>query len=212
MAALGGYDVRTGFEVSYAQCRQSIELAMQNVQWRGLVLGTEANICSMEEALASLKTMKNAEGYVIRWPNGTRVKVKCEEYILLHKAISNLSPLSVWEAMCLGTMVEMRERLPEELWPTFDEYAGKLDDAYWHIVTDVLELHSQTFEMSPKELGLALKAGNTFSISDPSNAKFIWEYRKYKNEASQPPWPNKDAKGWDAVMRKIRPTANKLEE
>jgi hypothetical protein len=144
--------------------------------------------------------------------NGTRVRVKCDEYILLHKAISNLSPLSVWEALKDGKLVEMREKLPEELWPTFDDYAGALDAALWRITKDVLELHSNTADMSAKELGMALKAGNTFGISDPSNTSFIWEYRKYKNDPLEPPWPNPNGGGWEALMRRIRPTANKLEE
>lgn len=143
--------------------------------------------------------------------NGTRVKVKCDEYILLHKAISNLSPLSVWEALKDGKLVEMREKLPEELWPTFDEYAGALDAALWRITKDVLELHSNTADMSAKELGMALNAAE-LEGANTDNATFIWDYRKYKNDPLEPPWPHPGVKSWDALMRRIRPTANKLEE
>jgi len=45
------------------------------------------------------------EGYVVRFEDGSRVKIKGERYVQLHKAISGLSSRSVWECLSAGGSV-----------------------------------------------------------------------------------------------------------
>lgn len=62
----------------------------------------------------------NAEGYVLRYEDGTRYKLKQEDYLLQHRAIYNLSSTSLWEALSAGkSLEEIISPLPDE----FQEWA-----------------------------------------------------------------------------------------
>jgi hypothetical protein len=39
------------------------------------------------------------EGFVVRFSNGERMKIKGEEYLRLHKIMTNLSTTGVWEVL-----------------------------------------------------------------------------------------------------------------
>lgn len=41
----------------------------------------------------------NEEGYVVKLHSNMRVKFKGEEYVEMHRIISGLSPLIIWERM-----------------------------------------------------------------------------------------------------------------
>ena len=41
----------------------------------------------------------NKEGYVLRFKNGMRVKIKSEEYVRLHKILTNVSNMDIWLSM-----------------------------------------------------------------------------------------------------------------
>jgi len=57
----------------------------------------------------------NKEGFVIKYASGFRVKVKFEEYVRLHKVLTNLSKLSVWEALSNGEdFMVLLEQVPDE--------------------------------------------------------------------------------------------------
>lgn len=60
---------------------------------------------------------QNFEGYVIRFENGLRVKVKLEDYIRLHKLMTGITPNRIWELLSSGQDVEniIRE-LPDEMY------------------------------------------------------------------------------------------------
>jgi hypothetical protein len=45
------------------------------------------------------KIKSNEEGYVIRFKNGFRFKIKGEEYVKLHKIITNITTVDIWEAL-----------------------------------------------------------------------------------------------------------------
>lgn len=58
------------------------------------------------------------EGFVIKFENGFRMKIKLDDYLNLHKAISNLSLLSMWENVDCKTLKVKEEfvsSLPENL-------------------------------------------------------------------------------------------------
>lgn len=62
---------------------------------------------------------KNAEGFVVRFSNGQRCKIKFEDYIRLHRIMTGFSEKRVWEALEDGKpLSEFLENVPDEL---FDE-------------------------------------------------------------------------------------------
>jgi len=87
----------------------------------------------------------DAEGYVIRFSNGMRMKIKGTEYVRLHRILTNFSNKDIWELLKNGEPLEpFLERVPDEFdkWVkgvvmnlrysfySIDERAGKLHDGF----------------------------------------------------------------------------------
>jgi len=73
---------------------------------------------TLDQVSEKCKTLdSNHEGYVVRFADGFRVKVKGDAYISLHKLISGLSTTSVWENIDYNTFIISKDWLvnvPEE--------------------------------------------------------------------------------------------------
>ena len=85
------------------------------------------------------------EGFVVRFKNGMRMKIKGDEYVRLHKILTNFSTTDIWELLRTdGNLNEFLERVPDEFdeWVrrvvgdlkyakfSIDERAGKLHDGF----------------------------------------------------------------------------------
>jgi len=85
------------------------------------------------------------EGYVVKFSNGDRIKIKGEEYLKLHKLISNVSTTAIWEMLSEGRdVLELLKDVPDELYKkvkmyirdlkytyfSLSEYAGKTHDGF----------------------------------------------------------------------------------
>ena len=71
---------------------------------------------SLNEAITMLDSMRGRvqEGFVVKYNNGLRVKLKCEDYIRIHRIISGFSRKHIIEAMENGNSMFLNE-LPDEL-------------------------------------------------------------------------------------------------
>jgi RNA ligase len=79
----------------------------------------EENICVQNEDDDVEVSGTEAEGYVIRYQSGTRVKIKFSEYLRFHKILTNCTERSVWEALYNKTdLAAFEENVPDE----FDEW------------------------------------------------------------------------------------------
>jgi len=64
----------------------------------------------------------NAEGFVIKFKSGFRMKIKGEEYVRLHRLITNFSNVDIWELLKDGKNVdEFLDRVPDE----FDKWVKR---------------------------------------------------------------------------------------
>ena len=72
---------------------------------------------SLNEAIAMLNGMKGGEqeGFVVKYNNGLRVKLKCEDYVRIHRIISGFSRKHIIEAMENGNDMFLNE-LPDEVY------------------------------------------------------------------------------------------------
>jgi hypothetical protein len=69
----------------------------------------------------------NAEGFVIRFSNGERMKIKGEEYLRLHRIMTELSTKSVWEVLANGSNMEsLLKDVPDEFYTKIKEYEVEL--------------------------------------------------------------------------------------
>ena len=61
------------------------------------------------------KITENREGYVIRFRNGFRMKIKGEEYVRLHRILTGFSNVDIWEYLKDGKDIsELLDRVPDE--------------------------------------------------------------------------------------------------
>lgn len=72
----------------------------------------------IEDLLEMAKTMDgNQEGFVLKYSDDFRVKLKGEEYVRLHRLLTGFSSTSIWEALSKGEDIEiLLERVPDEFY------------------------------------------------------------------------------------------------
>lgn len=82
---------------------------------------------SLDELVELAKTIPfQEEGWVLRFKNNLRVKIKGEDYLRIAKIKSHMSPLSFWEAMTSEKLEVYIESIPEELREEADMLYNKL--------------------------------------------------------------------------------------
>ena len=73
----------------------------------------------------------NFEGFVVKFSNGDRCKIKGEEYIRLHKIMTEISTKSVWECLSSGNDIyKILEDVPDEFFSKIEEYVEELTSQY----------------------------------------------------------------------------------
>jgi hypothetical protein len=93
---------------------------------------------SMEDMLKHQKERERFEGFVIRFGDGRRVKVKTEWYLRMARQMVNLSPIAVWQAMEGGKVkASFLAAVPEELRPIAERYRAVLEGQYAQAVLEL---------------------------------------------------------------------------
>lgn len=139
---LGMVNTETGDEIDIHNGSNRFMNMISNI---GLNVVKKYNGISDYKSLKSL-IKDNEEGYVVRFSNGDRMKIKGEEYLRLHKIMTNVSTTSVWEMLSTGQDVtELLKDVPDEFFDRIKSYvkelryqkmsiterAGKLFDSYY---------------------------------------------------------------------------------
>lgn len=165
------------------------------------------NYSSIDEMIKLAKTLPpNKEGFVVRFQNGYRVKIKGKEYLEIHKAMSQITPVGVWRLLIMNQgwkfEHEFRKSLPEEILPDYLEIRNFLINKCESIYQKSYHLYSKTYQ----------KVGQ---ISDPRLRKkqFVEEVRQsdlfnfvmliYCNT------PEQGVRA--AILRSIRPVGDDLD-
>jgi RNA ligase len=189
LVLLAAYD-EGGRELTY----EDVLTVSGALGWRAARRHIFPSIAEMVRHAAVLP--RDDEGFVIRFSNGLRLKLKGAEYRRIHALISRCTPLAMWEALNAGDdMAAIRRDLPEEFWQDFDDIVGLLRARIATIEARVAEVAASVAVLSDKELGLSL---NTL----PADARpYLFAYRKSGAITG---------KARDTLMRAIRPTGNVL--
>lgn len=107
---LGAIHTSTGIEMPYNKMVEQYS--------------TNLDIVKSYNNVTDFKTLKNfnkpnEEGYVIRFSNGFRMKIKFEEYCRLHSIVTNVSNIVIWEYLKENKSIdELLDRTPDE-WDAF---------------------------------------------------------------------------------------------
>jgi RNA ligase len=143
----------------------------------------------------TLKTLisKDREGYVVRFRNGFRIKIKGDEYVRLHRILTGFSNVDIWEYLKdKKDLNELLDKVPDE----FDAW----------VRNTVNELNSQ-FEGIEKEYQWIFKV--TKRVEGIEDRKIFAEYAmRYKNPSIL--FSMLDNKNYDEIIWKlIRPQYSK---
>jgi len=132
---------------------------------------------SLDDLLVYAKSLPaTSEGFVVRFQNGRRLKIKGDEYCRLHKLISRVTPLGVYDLMVAGDDLDAAcAQLPEEFQRDFNAIRGLLTPKMEGFLQKIVEATEATKHLSDKDLGLWLKDQTTIA---PEVARWIFPSRK----------------------------------
>ena len=108
---------------------------------------------------------KDKEGYVIRFKNGFRMKIKGEEYKRLHKILTNISNRDIWEYL--------KDDKP------FDEILDKVPDEFYNWVKETKDNFLHQYAVIDLEYKLIYKniIENNNVVDRKTFAQFATSYR-----------------------------------
>ena len=158
---------------------------------------------TIDEMSELKKTMpKDQEGFVVRFENGLRVKIKGDEYLRIHKMISCMSPLSFWESMVNGLVNrDYVKQLPEEFRAEFEPMIEELEIQYTVVMHEVIEDAKRLpCSLSSSPTKEELKAVGLMTQNEKSGLKHpgaVFPYILAKRDALD-----------RYIMKFIRPTGN----
>lgn len=73
----------------------------------------------------------NKEGFVVKFENGFRVKVKFKEYVRLHGILTNVSNITVWEHLMNNYDFDaLLDRVPDEFYDWLKRVVNNLESAF----------------------------------------------------------------------------------
>lgn len=181
-----------GSELSYEEICDVCEC----IGWRPAKRHAFDSFADLASHVATLPA--TSEGFVIRFENGLRRKLKGDEYRRIHAMIARCTPLALWEAMANGDDLEaMRRELPEEFWQDFDSIRGILAGQFAELYVRIKNTAEPLASKSDKEVGLSL------GRIDTDVRPFIFPYRKSGGRM--------DGRYAQPMFRAIRPTGNALD-
>jgi RNA ligase len=143
LVLLGMIDTKTGYEVDlYGEGN--------DVRLKNLMSNLGFKIVRKYDGINDYSILKgmikdDEEGFVVKFSNGDRMKVKGEEYMKLHKLITSVSTTAIWEMMSEGRdVLELLKEVPDEFYNkikmyvrdlkytyfSLSEYAGKTHDGF----------------------------------------------------------------------------------
>ena len=141
------------------------------------------------------------EGFVVKFSNGDRVKVKGVEYLRLHKIMTNVTTTGVWEYLKNGEdVLEILKDVPDEFYDKIKSYVRDLRYGFFQISERAGKLHD------------GFRYGKYGDVDpEPTKkefAEFVFKQEKVLHPVMFAMW---DKKNYDEIIwRIIRPEFKKL--
>jgi RNA ligase len=137
---LGMIETKTGYEID-------LHGEGNDVRLKNLIHNLEFKVVKRYDGINDYSILKglikdNEEGFVIRFSNGDRMKIKGEEYLRLHKIMTNVSTTGIWEMLSNGDNVnELLKDVPDEFYKKIQNYVRDLKYNYVQISEMAGKLH-----------------------------------------------------------------------
>jgi RNA ligase len=150
-----------------------------------------------------LKTMvkDDQEGFIVKFTNGDRIKIKGVEYLRLHKIMTNMTTTAVWECLKNGDDIEtLLKDVPDEFYKKIKSYVGDLKYSHYQISERAGKLHD------------GFRYGKYGDVDpEPTKkefAEFVFKQEKVLHPVMFAMWDKKNYK--EIIWRIIRPEFKKL--
>lgn len=133
---------------------------------------------------------KDREGYVIRFKNGFRMKIKGEEYKRLHRILTNISNRDIWEYLKDGKPLdEILDKVPDEFYNWVKETKNKFETDFTKIEDEykwIFKILSRDPKINERKIfaEYALKYKHSIILFS------MYDNREYKNIIWKILYPN----------------------
>ena len=136
LVLLAARDRRTGEDLPYERL-----VGIAGRLGMPLVERVEGDLDALLRRAATLDD--NREGFVLRWPDGYRLKVKGAAYKELHRVLSNMTPQRLAQEWREGRLQDVMLLMPEEFREEAEAIQAELDDRLRASVREVAELYAR---------------------------------------------------------------------
>lgn len=128
------------------------------------------------------KDVKNFEGYVVRFEDGYRFKIKLEEYVRIHKLLFGLSSRDIWACLRAGSDLEL-EGVPDEIFSWIKKTKLSILSNYSGIEQQCKDFYKNITSKNKKEFAIKVKNHKFSSIlfkfyDNKPYEKIIWDLVK----------------------------------
>ena len=128
----------------------------------------------------------NKEGFVVKFQNGFRLKVKFEEYVRLHKILTQVSSRTIWQVLVDGG--------------DFDEILDKVPDEFYNWVKDTKSTLENNYKSIEEESNKLFHRFYSWNLGQ-TRAEFAEYAKKQKHPAIL--FKMLDGKKYDYIIWKI---------
>ncbi len=132
---LGIIETKTGREVNLYDGDEDIRI-------RNMINNLGFRVVEKYDGIFDYTTLSSMikddeEGFVVRFSNGDRVKIKGQEYLRLHKIMTNVSTTGIWEVLSNGgNFDELLKDVPDEFYQKIKSYEKELRYSFMSVRED----------------------------------------------------------------------------
>jgi RNA ligase len=132
LVLLGMINTKTGYEVNLYSGDTDVRL-------KNLVSNVGLKVVNKYDGIFDYSVLNsmvknNEEGFVVKFSNGGRMKIKGEEYLRLHKIMTQVSTTSIWEVLSNGDDIDaLLKDVPDEFYKKVKSYVGELKYSHYQI-------------------------------------------------------------------------------
>jgi RNA ligase len=193
-------DNKDGYEIRIHDNR----IHLEGIRIANLFENLGFKIVKKYDAVNDYKQLKsmidyNAEGFVIKFKSGFRMKIKGEEYVRLHRLLTNFSNVDIWELLKdKKDLAGFLDRVPDEFDLWVNGVIDELRMKYAVIEKDAYELYDGFFDIRP---------GFSKDIGKKEFALWAREQPKHLQRILFPIYDEKDYS--ETIWKMIRPKYQK---
>lgn len=145
----------------------------------------EGNYKAIMDRVTEMKD--EGEGFVLKYSNGLRVKIKSEEYKRLHKLLTGFSNKSIWELLANDQPLdELLERVPDEFYDWVKTVKDDLEKRFNDLWKYAQVAHSGAVQLPDRKTQAIwinkyhkeIAGIVFFMLDDKDPAKLIWKSLK----------------------------------